>query len=98
MDDTIILNISTIANANVEHIPAQDGVTPNGRLLAKVDVTNYLRAHIDICARGNLGKNAPKRSDHVFREIVAQTSAPIDQPQVFRPSITFSVECDLSAG
>jgi hypothetical protein len=68
MHDTIILNIRAIADANVVHVSAQNCITPNGRLLAKMNVTNYLRADINIGAVGNLRMNAAKGSDHVFGE------------------------------
>jgi len=68
VDDTVILNIGAIANSYVVHVAAQDCVTPNGRLLTEVNVTNHLGAHINIRARGNLRMNTAKRSNHIFAQ------------------------------
>jgi hypothetical protein len=64
--NTIVLNITSVANADVVHVAAQYRVTPNGRLLAKMYVANYLSAGIDIRALRNLRINPTKWPDHIF--------------------------------
>lgn len=71
MDHTVILDIRAIADANVVHIAAQDCVAPDGRLLADVDVADYLRALVNVRALRNLRLDTAKWSNHIFA-IVAQ--------------------------
>lgn len=72
VNDTIILNIAAVADANVVHVAPQNGIAPDRRLLADVDVTDYLCALVDIRALVNMRMIVAKWSDH-FRVIVAQT-------------------------
>ena len=47
-----VLNIRAIANSNRVHIPADDGIGPNGAVIPDDDIPNHLRACVDkdICA------------------------------------------------
>ena len=47
-----VLNIRAIANSNRVYIPADDGIWPNGAVIADGYIPNHLRAWVDkdICA------------------------------------------------
>ncbi len=47
-----VLNIRAIANSNRVYIPADDGIGPNGAVIADGYIPNHLRAWVDkdICA------------------------------------------------
>lgn len=72
VNDTIILNIAAVPDANVVHVAPQNGIAPNRRLFADVNVTNDLCALVDVRALVNMRMIVAKWSDH-FRVIVAQT-------------------------
>jgi hypothetical protein len=48
----------------VEHVAADDGAEPHGRVLAYVNVADDLRALFDERGRMNLRAYAAERSDH----------------------------------
>ena len=43
-----VLNIRAIANSNRVHIPADDGIGPNGAVIPDVDIPDDLGAWVDI--------------------------------------------------
>jgi hypothetical protein len=67
MNDTVVLHVCAVADANVIHVATQHRVTPHRRFFTNVNVTDYLRTHIDIGIGLDLGMNTPERSNHIFR-------------------------------
>jgi hypothetical protein len=63
---TVVLDIASVADTNVVHISPEHRVTPDGRLLAKMYIANYLSAFVDVCALGNLRVNTAKWPNHIF--------------------------------
>ena len=51
-----VLNIRTIANSNRVHIPADDGIGPNGAVIPDRDIPNHLRAWMDKYISADSGK------------------------------------------
>jgi hypothetical protein len=52
-----VLNIRAIANSNRVHIPADDGIWPNGAVIPDRDIPNHLCARMD----KNIGADSGKR-------------------------------------
>lgn len=65
----IILDVSTVAEANVIDIASHRAVAPNRGFLAEVNVAYYLGATVHKCGWVNLRVNTPKRSNHKFADI-----------------------------
>ena len=66
----IILNVRTIADANVMNVAANRAVAPDRSFFAKVNVADNLSTGFHICGWVNLRVNPTKRSNHDFGEIV----------------------------
>src|SRR5712692_10703520 len=69
VQDAVVLHVRAIADANVEHVAADDAAEPDGRLLAHVHIADYLRTFSDECRWVNLRVNAAKWSNHDWRRL-----------------------------
>src|SRR5712671_5952303 len=65
MQHTIVLHVSAIADAYVEHVPARDRAEPDRSLLANVHVADHLGAVSNESCRMNLRMCAAKRTNHI---------------------------------
>ena len=68
--DAIVLDVGTVADANVIHIASQYRVAPDGRLFAYVNVADDLCTFVDVSRRVYAGFVFAESSNH-FRVIVA---------------------------
>ena len=64
VDDGAVLHVGARADADVEHVAADDGVEPDGRLFADDDIADDLRALLDEGRRVNLRVLSIERSNH----------------------------------
>jgi hypothetical protein len=62
----IVLDVSTVAEADVMDIASHGAIAPNRGLLAQVHVTYYLGTTVHKCGWVNLRVNPTKRSNHDF--------------------------------
>src|SRR4051812_10633214 len=64
MQHAVVLHVRAIADADVEHVAADDRAKPDGCLFAYVNVADDLRAIGDESCLVDLRMNSAERTDH----------------------------------
>ena len=64
VNDGAVLNIRPIADPDRVDVAANDDVHPDAALLADFDVSDDLRALVDIGGRMDLREDGPERTEH----------------------------------
>ena len=81
--DGAVLDVRALADADVVHVAANDGVHPDAALGADLDVANHLRAVVD--ERGRMRRPAGGRdTDEAWRAIIDRHLLPIVPSAVCR--------------
>ncbi len=65
VDDRPVLHVRAVADADIENVAPDDGVEPDGRLRADVNVADYLRALFDEGRRVDLRARPTEWSNHL---------------------------------
>src|SRR5579859_6250536 len=64
MQHRIVLNVALVADANYVHVATCRDVRPDAGAFADHDVSNHLRALIDVSGSGDLGYDAAIGTNH----------------------------------
>src|ERR1035437_1595525 len=66
VEDTVVLNVGIVADADLVNVAAEDGVHPDAGVFAEDDVADQLGGVVDIAGVGELWGDALVRADHGF--------------------------------
>jgi hypothetical protein len=65
VEDTVVLNVGIVADADLVNIAAEDGVHPDAGVFAEDDVADQLGGVVDVASAGELGSDAFVGADHI---------------------------------